>query len=457
MARSRRSSPPDAARVVAAVTAALDDCRGAPGALAVALSGGRDSAALLDAAATAAPARGLTVIALHVHHGLSPHADAWANACIAMCVAHGVRCRVLPVHVLRGPRTSVEAEARRARYAALAAAALAEGAATVLLAHHQDDQAETLLLQLLRGAGPQGLAAMPALRVDAGGLAWRRPLLGVPRAAIDAYVAARALRTVDDESNTDVRYARNALRHRVAPALAALAPGYPATLGRAAVLQAEAALLADELAAIDARGAVAGATLERAALAALPAHRARNLLRWFLRGCGLPAPSQARLEAMLVQLTRARGDARVRLVHAGMELGVHRHRIVVHCPPPADYATPWKGEPELVLPHGRLAFVAATHGALDPARCAGDLLVVRARRGGERLALGNGRPRRALTRVLQDLGLAEWERESLPLLFCGDALAAVPGVGVDAAYQAKPGGAGVALTWTPAGAPAARR
>jgi len=449
--------PPDAARVVAAVATALDDCRDASGAIAIALSGGRDSAALLDAAANAAPSRGLALVALHVHHGLSPHADAWAEACVAMCAPHGIRCRVLPVHVPRGPRTSVEAEARRARYAALAAAARVEGATTVFLAHHLDDQAETLLLQLLRGAGPQGLAAMPALRIDAGGIAWRRPLLDVPRAAIDAYVAARGLRTVDDESNADVRRARNALRHRVAPVLATLVPGYPATLGRAAALQAEAALLADELAAIDACRAVAGATLDRTALAALPAHRARNLLRWFLRGCGLPAPSQARLEAMLAQLTRARPDARVRLAHAGMEIGVHRDRIVVHGPAPADFTTPWHGEPELMLPHGRLAFVAATRDALDPALCAGGPLVVRARRGGERVALGNGRPQRALTRFLQELGLAEWERESLPLLFCGDALAAVPGVGVAVAYQAPPGGAGLALTWTPAGAPAAHR
>ena len=191
--------------------------------------------ALLDAALDCAAARALTVVAVHIHHGLSPHADAWARFCADLCDACSVSLCERRVIVPRGPRRSVEAEARRARYAALAECALAENAHAVLLAHHQDDQAETVLLQLLRGAGPQGLAAMPEARIDATGLKWLRPLLDIPRAAIDAYVNERRLAWVDDDSNADIRYTRNALRSTVVPALASMGAGYPATVARAAI------------------------------------------------------------------------------------------------------------------------------------------------------------------------------------------------------------------------------
>lgn len=451
MASSRRLSPPDATGVAAAVGVALDRIGAMPGPRAVALSGGRDSIALLDAVVAHADSHGGEVIALHVHHGLSPNADAWAAHCAAVCKGYGIRLVVRQVSVSRTPRASVEASARRARYEALADAARETSASVVLLAHHRDDQAETLLLQLLRGAGPHGLAAMPAARVDAQGLAWLRPLLDVPRAAIEAYVAQRGLRTVDDESNADVRYARNALRHRVLPALAGVAPAYARTLARAATLQADAARLADDLAADDAREALAGDTLDCNALAALPLHRAQNLLRWFLRERGLPPPSHARLAAMLAQLASPRADSSVRLAHAGVEIGVHRDRIVVHAPSPPPYACAWRGEAALTLPHGRLLFSPASEGGLDVDRLRAAPVVARPRRGGERITLDDARPRRALTRMLRESGLPLWERSALPLLFCGDALAAVPGLGVDVAFRAPPGHDGIVLAWAPTG------
>jgi len=451
MANSRRSSLPDPSRVGAALTAALDDASAASGPYAVALSGGRDSVALLDALLAYARPRGRAVIALHIHHGLSPNADAWSAHCAALCETYAIPFVARRVTVPQAPRDSVEASARRARYDALAAAAHDAGAATVLLAHHRDDQAETLLLQLLRGAGPHGLAAMPASRVDAHGLRWLRPLIDVSRTAIEAYVADRGLRYVDDESNADARYARNALRHIVAPALAAFAPDYTVTLARAAQLQADAARLVDDLAAADGGRAVDEGGLGRAALMALPAYRARNLLRWYLRGHGLPPPSRARLAAMLAQLAVERPDARVRLAHAGAEIGVHRDRVVVHAPPPPTYELPWNGEAVLALPHGRLTFAATHDGGLDPNRLHPGTFVVRPRRGGERLALDAGRPRRALKSVLRESGVPPWERTALPLLFCGNDLAAVPGLGVDVGFRADPGRAGVVLVWTPAG------
>jgi len=431
------------------MAAALATLDAAPGPRIVALSGGRDSIALLDAAAAVARARAQALVAVHVHHGLSPNADAWAAFCEARAAAYGVPCVVARVNVARAARRSVEAEARRLRYDALRTEARRLGARVVLLAHHRDDQAETLLLQLLRGAGPHGLAAMPSVRTDGDGVAWLRPLLGVARADIDAYCAERGLAHVDDESNGDARYARNALRHRALPALAAIAPGSTQTLARAAALQADAAALADDLADLDARDAVADGTLDCAALSRLAPHRARNLLRAFLHGRGLPSPSQARLGAMLAQLAAPRPDARVRLAHAGAEIGVYRGRVVVHAPPPPPYERAWRGERLLSLPHGQLAFEGTTDGGLDVARLQGSAIVVRSRQGGERLTLDRSGPRRTLAHVLQHAAVPAWERDALPLVFCDGDLAAVPGVGVDVRFRAAPGADGVALVWTP--------
>ena len=207
----------------------------------------------------------------------------------------------------------------------------------------------------MRGAGPRGACRDAGARPMREGPALLRPFLALPRATIDAYAAARGLAWVDDESNANTGVKRNFIRHEIAPRLAAAFPGYPATLVRAAAHQAEAARLIDELAQHDAQGAiaddpVAGATLDRAALIALAArapHRARNLLRWFLRRHELAAPSAARLAAMLDQLAGAAPDARVRLVHAGAEVGFHRGRIVVHAPAVAPFAVPWRGEARL--------------------------------------------------------------------------------------------------------------
>jgi tRNA(Ile)-lysidine synthase len=417
----------------------------------VALSGGRDSVALLDATQAAAGECGVRLVAGHVHHGLSRHADAWTAFCAALCTERGIPLCTQHVAVPVGEGRSLEASAREARYAALAAMARAQDVALVLLAQHADDQAETLLLQLLRGAGPRGLAAMPGERVI-DGIIFARPWLALTRAAIDAYVCSQGLRYIDDESNDDHRLRRNAVRQHVAPVLRRLG-GYPMTFARAAAHQADAACLLDELAAIDAASAMNGCALHQEALAALPEHRARNLLRWFLRSSGLRAPGTMRLEAMRRQLARARGDARVCLLHDGREIGVSRGRIVVHPPAPACFDRRWQGEDVIALPHGTLRLLRERGGVLDRERLFAQPVEVRARRGGERFCAGPGRPRRALKLVLQEAGVAPWERGALPLVFAGDVLAAVPGIGVDPAFHAAPGGIGWDLVWQPAGGP----
>ncbi len=419
----------------------------------VALSGGRDSIVLLDALARLAPESGVALSAMHVHHGLSPHADAWAAFCADECAKRATPFVLCRVHVVRKGGASLEATARAARYAALAAA----DADFIALAHHADDQAETVLLQLLRGAGPHGLAAMPLHRRMPSGPSLLRPFLALPRATIHAYAAARGLAWVDDESNADTDVKRNFIRHEIARRLASAFPGYPATLARGAAHQAEAAQLLDELALLDAKGAIdrdapSGATLDRAALIALAAqapHRAKNLLRWFLRQHDLRPPSAARLAAMLKQLANAAPDARVRLAHCGVELGIHRGRINVHPPAIVPFSIAWQGEAVLALPHGTLEFASCNGSGIARAALDGAGVSIRTRAGGEHIRLAGDRPRQALKRVLQDAGMPPWQRESLPLVFCGDALAAVPGIGVDVAFQAAAGIPGYALGWYP--------
>lgn len=420
--------------------------------IAIAFSGGRDSMVLLDALHRIAPECGVALCAVHVHHGLSANADAWAQFCAAECAKRHIPLDVQRVSIDRKGGASLEATARTARYAALASAA----ADFVALAHHADDQAETLLLQLMRGAGSHGLAAMPRQRAGASGPALMRPFLALPRTALAAYARAQALAWVDDESNADVDVRRNFIRHEIVPRLARAFPGYPATLARSAAHQAEAAKLADELAELDAEGAIDAdtATLERAALIALherAPHRARNLLRWFLRLHALRPPSTARLATMQHQLVHAAPDARVRLPHNGVEIGIHRGRIVVHPPAVAPFALRWRGEALFALPHGTLEF-APGGGTNGEARAALDRddVTIRTRTGGERIRLGGERPRQALKRVLHEAGMPTWQRDSLPLVFCGDALAVIPGVGVDVAFVASANTTGYAVRWHPA-------
>lgn len=437
----------DAPAVVAvdsALAAALA-AYSAPGQrVAVALSGGMDSIVLLDALQALAPRFALGLSALHVDHQLSPHAGRWAEFCAAACAARGVPLKIARVDVARRAGQSLEATARAARYREL----LGADADIVALAHHADDQAETVLLQLLRGAGPAGLAAMPRHRGgDVAGPALLRPLLDLPRATLAACAKARGLAWIDDESNADRRHKRNLVRLDVVPLLAEAFPGYPSVLVRAARHQAEASALLDELACADAGDTHDG--LDRAALAGLSPARARNLLRWFLRSEGLRPPSTARLAEMLAQLQTARTDARTRVVHDGAEIGCHRGRIVVHAAAAGTYARGWRGESSVDLPGGILRFERTRGDGIAAVKFDAAAVTLRSRRGGERIQLAANRPRRAVKKLLYDAQLPIWRRQALPFIWCGEELAAVPGIGIALAFQARPGEAAWRVDWRP--------
>jgi len=288
---------------------------------------------------------------------------------------------------------------------------------------------------------------MPAFR--RGTPALLRPLLQLTREALVSYAKKRGLEWVEDESNADIRYRRNFIRHEIAPRLALGLQGYPATLVRAASHQAEASELLDELAALDAEGAVDDVGLDRAQLASLSNARAANLLRWFLRREGLRPPTEARLADVLRQLRSASADARTRIAHDGAEIGCYRGRVVVHAPTTARFAIEWGGAPEVRLPGGILGFEPADGEGIASARLALAPVTVRSRDGGERIQLAANRPRHAVKKLLQRASLALWQRQALPLVWCGDDLAAIPGIGVDIAFQASAGESGWRLTWTP--------
>ena len=277
--------------------------------MAVAFSGGRDSLALLDATCRAAQALGLQVAALHIHHGLLPEADAWLRGTQRLCARWRRRGWPVRLHWARlngqpAPGDSLEGWARAGRHAALAQLAAEAGASVLLLAHHRRDQAETFILQALRGGAPAGLSAMPR-QISRAGLVWARPWLDEPRSAIDAYVQRHHLQPVDDPSNADDRLARSRLRLQLWPALEAAFPHAETSLAAAAVRAQQARAALDELAALDLAPLVdADGALAVAGWRSLSAARQANALRaWWA--------AQARHSAPLALVTRLLAEVRL--------------------------------------------------------------------------------------------------------------------------------------------------
>lgn len=425
------------------------------GIVAVACSGGRDSLALLHATAVAARGEGLDVVALHIHHGLLPEADAWFDHVESMCrrwAAEGLPVRFIGHRLTARPRRgeSVEAWARQARYAALATMAREAGAGLVLLGHHRRDQAETFLLQALRGAGVAGLSAMPAC-VERDGLVWQRPWLDVPRARIEHYVRQCGLESVEDPSNTDPRFARNRLRAAVWPPLAAAFPDADVALAASARWAQQATQVLDEVAAADLATCTAGERLDIAAWSALGEARRVNALRaWLRERTGEPAAA-ALVERLRTELT---GSGPACWPSAGGELRRYRGRLSFG--PTTSAAAPSRETTLAIRRAGRYR-LPGWGGALHATRVnQGGVplawlahLDLRERQGGEQFQSGFARPARSLKKQYQAAGVPEWERGG-PLVFSGGQLVFVPGLGIDARVVGLPGQAQMMLAWEPA-------
>lgn len=420
--------------------------------LVVGLSGGVDSVALLAILAELRRAMGYSLRAVHVHHGISPNASAWAQFCLELCDGLGVPLHIERVSVDEYRQFGVEGAARHARYAVYAG----EDADFIVLAHHRDDQAETLLLQLLRGAGPLGMAGMPAVRPLPGSKARiLRPLLGFARTDIQAWVRERGLRCIDDESNDDVSRQRNFVRHRLLPLVEERFPAARATLARAAAHQAESGALIEQLARMD-RDRLVTPGKENgvgvAQLRQLGAIRAKNVLRSLLRSRSIRAPTSAQLDELWRQLVDARADRAVMLRVEGWELRCHRGRIRIErsrAPVSADFQQVWRGENKLMLLElgGVLRFKPEEGRGLSAGRLRGTEVTVRVRAGGERLQQDARRPRRTLKNLFQEKAIPPWQRARWPLLYCSDQLICVPGIGENHSWKAGRDEPGLIVSW----------
>ncbi|MGQ9686760.1 MAG: tRNA lysidine(34) synthetase TilS [Thiobacillaceae bacterium] len=418
--------------------------------LSVGLSGGLDSIVLLHLLHQLRSELGFTLLAVHVHHGLSPHADAWAEFCAAFCRALDVPLCIERVHVERDGSHGLEAAARQARYRVYAGLAVD----FVVLAHQQDDQAETVLLNLLRGTGVAGMAAMPVERVlPDSSVRLLRPLLEVTRAQLEHYARRHGLTWVEDESNVDLSFARNHIRQAVLPVIGSRFPAYRGNLSRAARHFAECAELLAELARLDAKQAVGVAGLKLASLSRLPRARAKNLLRWYLGELGLRPWPEARLEAVLDQLLVAGPDNRVEIRAGDRSLRVWRGhlQVVAAVAGHTGMNVVWRGEESLSFAGGRLVFSRGVGEGISLARLGEEAVTLRTRSGGERLRPDCSRPRRTLKQLCQERAIPPWERDRLPLLYVGKELAWAAGLGTDCAWQAAKGEAGLLIAWHPGG------
>lgn len=410
----------------------------------VAYSGGLDSHCLLHASAALRGQLSLPLRALHVHHGLLPQADAWTRHCDSVCRALGVPLSVHRVSVAAGPAESPEEAARRARYQVFGEQL--QPGECLLLAHHLDDQAETLLQRLLRGAGIRGLAAMPARRPLAAGLL-SRPLLTFSRRDLADYATREGLAWVEDPSNADPALDRNLLRAEILPRLRQRWPDAGARLAASAGHAAEAEELLEELAAADL--AICGdPTPAVAAVAALSAARQRNLLRYWIRRSGRRPPSQARLEAGRAALLGAGDDRQPALDWAEGRIRRYRGRLYLSAPTAVEPVQLCWAPPEpLSLPLGRLRAEPVLGGGLSRRRLQGQRITVRTRVGGERLRPVGRAHRKSLKKLLQEVGVPPWERAGLPLVYVGEELAAVADLWVVEGFQAGSGESGWRLLW----------
>jgi tRNA(Ile)-lysidine synthase len=409
--------------------------------LCVALSGGLDSTVLLVALARLRAQGGLrsSVRALHVDHGLHGDSAQWAAACHALAGQHGVALTSLRVDVAREAGLSPEAAARTARYAALASQL--EPGEALLTAHHADDQLETILLQCLRGGGLRAVAGMAGAGPLGAGAWHLRPLLEFPRDDLRHWALAQQLSWQEDPSNQDRRFDRNYLRLEVLPALRTRWPAAAMTVGRVAgfardALAAEAACVAADLPTV-----VAGQALDLTALQCLPEPRRRAVLRAWLAGLGLPAPSARTLAALGRDMATAAADRVPETRWPGAIVRRYRDHLYAEPAAPAVAGCPgeWAttaGEPYRWSADGCLSLRAATGAGLSRERLPGRLQV-RARAGGETFLPQGGAHRRDLRKWLQERDVLPWRRPLLPLLFTGEQLVAVADLGVAEDFAAR--------------------
>jgi len=374
---------------------------------------------------------------IHVDHGLQAASGEWSRHCARLARAWRVPLIALKANIKRRKGVSPEAAARDARYELLASAL--ESGEVLVTAQHRDDQVETLLLQLFRGAGVAGLAAMPAIAPFRPGLIVR-PLLQISRDEIEAIARKTGLRWIEDPSNADTRFSRNFLRQRLMPLIREHWPGADKAIARSAAHMAEAAALLNERATHDLAGLADGDGLSVSALRALPVARRRNALRSFIARHGVEMPEASRLKEMSGPLLEARADAQpevvwadARIVRRGARLDLEKARE-----PSREFVAKswrWQGDRRLILEGGTLDLIDDDAGPIDLASLP-KVIKVRARRGGERMRPGAKARTRTLKSLLQDSKIPVETRARMPLLFANEQLIAAGDRWVDVSIAA---------------------
>lgn len=428
----------------------------------LALSGGLDSCVLLHLLAISKQTLPFHLHAMHVHHGLNLHADSWVKFCSELCDSLNVPLEVVHVNVDPNAKLGIEAAARKLRYEALMNFTLNNNALLnktvekrqpdfIVTAHHQDDQAETLLLQLFRGAGVKGLASMAAVDESRRLL---RPLLNVSRLSLQDYAEQNGITWCNDESNENTDFDRNFVRHEILPILATRYSAVKSVLARTASHLAEANGLLDTLATIDAESVIKNNILCLQGLSALEMLRAKNLLRWWFARNHLAMPSAECLNEMIEQLLNAKADAKIciqlPLNHHAQYLTLKRYQqkaYLIQAQKSQDFELDWNGESQLTLPNGGQLVFKQVIGTGLALKFGMEKLRITNRKGGERFKPNALRPTRTLKHLLQEANIPPWQRDALPLIYWQETLAFVPGIGVAHDLAATENELGIDLNW----------
>jgi len=427
--------------ILAEYLAELQNTAGRPARYVIALSGGLDSTVLAHALAQCSD---VPVLAIHIDHALQTDSADWSEDCAQIAAALKIEFLSLLVDVQLDSGKGPEASARDARYAALHAELNDDD--WLLSAHHREDQAETLLLNLIRGSGPAGVAGIGNIRRFGPG--WLvRPMLNVDRADILQYATDQGLQWIEDPSNTDRRFDRNFLRHEVLPRLRERWPDIAARLQRSAGHAGEASQLLIELAAIDLEtlGSHA-ARMPIDGLAELSAARQRNVIRFALRGLGLSTPTAMQLERILNEVIPARVDAQPLVSWPGAAVRRYRNGLYLLPENLADAieTVSLSGEKlELGVGLGTLHFESGADIGISP-ELFSDGLTVKPRTGGEEFQPQGQSHTRKLKKLLQEAGIVPWMRDRLPLVYSGDRLVAVGDLWLAQEAVARPG---ISVRW----------
>ena len=409
-------------------------------------SGGLDSCVLLHLLTSMQSQLHLKLKAIHVHHGISPYADDWLNFCKQKCKLLDIEFDAVKVKINKKGSLGIEGEARELRYEAIKK----KQKDIVALGHHQNDQAETLMLQLLRGSGLKGLAGMPEF--DKKRKFWR-PMLNIKKELLEKYASENGIKYIKDESNEDINFDRNFIRKKVLPLIESRYPASIETISRSASNISEGYHLNKLLALDDSKNVMSddGSYLLISDLNKLPNLRAINLIRWWLSFNGLLMPSKKNVEELFRQVKLIKKDTSLNLkISNDRSIRAFGNKLFIvsmknNLP---SYRFKWAGQDEIELPNkSKLHFVKTKKGGLSLSKLGVNTLDIKGRTGGEKLKPLPDQPSRSLKYLFQKADIPHWERDQFPLVYANEKLVAVPNLGVQFEYQSKIGEVGYQIKW----------